>query len=124
MKTVWPPREEGGKSIQCLTKADRISTQSCLLLRTVQVVFLTITINIFPTPWPILSKRPNRTVRELMGRVRNVVLIKYIFGSGKPKGGRDFGWEGTWVKWGNRGVSLRATWRRGGRILSRKEGSK
>jgi hypothetical protein len=25
-------------------------------------------------------------VRELMGRVRNVVLIKRIFGSGKPKG--------------------------------------
>jgi hypothetical protein len=35
-------------------------------------------------------------VRELMGRVRNVVLIKCIFGSGKPKGGRDFGWEDTW----------------------------
>jgi hypothetical protein len=34
-------------------------------------------------------------VRELMGWVRNVVLIKCIFGSGKPKGGRDFGWEGT-----------------------------
>jgi hypothetical protein len=31
------------------------------------------------------------SVRELMGRVRNVVLIKCIFGSGKPKGGRDFG---------------------------------
>ncbi len=34
-------------------------------------------------------------VRELRGRVRNVVLIKCIFGSKKPKGGRDFGWEGT-----------------------------
>jgi hypothetical protein len=35
------------------------------------------------------------TVCELMGCVRNVVLIKCIFGSGKPRGGRDFGWEGT-----------------------------
>ncbi len=34
------------------------------------------------------------SVRELMGWVRNVALIKCIFGSGKPKGGRDFGWEG------------------------------
>ncbi len=34
------------------------------------------------------------TVRELMGWVRNIVLIKCIFGSGKPGGGRDFGWEG------------------------------
>jgi hypothetical protein len=39
-----------------------------------------------------------RSVRELMGWVRNVVLIKCIFGSGKPKGGRDFGWEGTWAR--------------------------
>jgi hypothetical protein len=33
-------------------------------------------------------------VSELMGWVRNVVLIKCIFGSGKPRGGQDFGWEG------------------------------
>jgi hypothetical protein len=37
-------------------------------------------------------------VCELMGWVRNVVLIKCIFGFGKPKGGRDFGWEGTWAR--------------------------
>ncbi len=37
-------------------------------------------------------------VRELVGWVRNVVLIECIFGSGKPKGGRDFGWEGTWAR--------------------------
>jgi hypothetical protein len=37
-------------------------------------------------------------VRELMGWVRNVALIKCIFGSRKPKGGRDFGWEGTWAR--------------------------
>ncbi len=64
------------------------------------------------------------SVHELMGWVHNVVLIKCIFGSGKPKGGRDFGWEGTWARWGYRGVSLLATWERGGRILSQKEGSK
>jgi hypothetical protein len=38
------------------------------------------------------------SVHELMGWVQNVVLIKCIFGSGKPKGGRDFGWEGTWAR--------------------------
>ncbi len=63
-------------------------------------------------------------VRELMGWVRNVVLIKCIFGSGKPKGGPGF-WVGGYMgQMGNRGVSLRATWERGGRILSQKEGSK
>jgi hypothetical protein len=40
----------------------------------------------------------------LVGWVRNVVLIKCIFGSGKPRGGRDFGWEGTRARLGNRGV--------------------
>jgi hypothetical protein len=39
-----------------------------------------------------------------MGWVRNVVLIKCIFGSGKPRGGRDSGWEGTRARRGNRGV--------------------
>ncbi len=34
-------------------------------------------------------------VCELMGRVRNVVLIECTLGLGKPKRGRDFGWEGT-----------------------------
>ncbi len=34
-------------------------------------------------------------VCELMGRVRNVVLIECTSGLGKPKRGRDFGWEGT-----------------------------
>ncbi len=35
------------------------------------------------------------TVCELMGRVRNVVLIECTLGPGKPKRGRDFGREGT-----------------------------
>ncbi len=51
------------------------------------------------SPWFIVAQKlcptGNMLVRELMGWVRNVVLIKCIFGSGKPKGGRDFGWEGT-----------------------------
>jgi hypothetical protein len=36
------------------------------------------------------------TVRELMGWVRNVVLIKCIFGTGKPKGGSGF-WMGGYM---------------------------
>ncbi len=36
-----------------------------------------------------------RVVRELVGRVRNVVLIKCILDFGKPKRGWNFGWEGT-----------------------------
>ncbi len=36
-------------------------------------------------------------VRELMGRVRNVVLIKCTSDLGKPKRGGDFGREGTWA---------------------------
>ncbi len=35
------------------------------------------------------------SVCELMGRVRNVVLIEYTLDLGKPKRGRDFGQEGT-----------------------------
>jgi hypothetical protein len=36
-------------------------------------------------------------VRELMGWVCNVVLIKCILDLGKPKKGWDFGREGTWA---------------------------
>ncbi len=36
------------------------------------------------------------SVRKLMGRVRNVVLIKCIFGSGIPKGGSGF-WVGGYM---------------------------
>jgi hypothetical protein len=45
-----------------------------------------------------------------------------IFGSGKTPGGRDFGRGATWAGEGNEGVSLRATWERGGRILSQQGG--
>ncbi len=37
------------------------------------------------------------TVRELICRVRNVVLIKCILDLGKPKRGWDSGREGTWA---------------------------
>ncbi len=43
-------------------------------------------------------------VRELMGRVRNVVLIKCTLDLGKPKKGWDFEREGTWD--GEKWVSL------------------
>ncbi len=48
-----------------------------------------------------LNLAPLRTtvviVRELMGRVRNVVLIKCTLDLGKPKRGWDFGREGAWA---------------------------
>ncbi len=43
----------------------------------------------------ICSESVTLTVCELMGRVRNVVLIECTLGLGKPKKGRDSGWEGT-----------------------------
>jgi hypothetical protein len=49
-------------------------------------------------------------VRDPEGWVCNVALIKIHVGSGKPKGGWDFGREGTRGQWGTKGVSLRATW--------------
>jgi hypothetical protein len=46
-----------------------------------------------------------------------------IFGSGKTPGGRDFRRGGArWAGEGNKGVSLRATRERGGRILSQQGG--
>ncbi len=57
-------------------------------------------------------------MRELVGRVRNVVLMNVYLDLGNP------GELGFWVggvyepSEGNGEVSLRATWERGGRILS------
>ncbi len=48
----------------------------------------------------------------------NGALIKCTLGLGKPKGGWNFGREGTGARWGTRGVSLQATWDWGGRFLS------
>jgi hypothetical protein len=62
------------------------------------------------------------TVCNLLDLVHNVILIEYIFGSGKPQG------SGFWARgahgyWENKGgVSLRATGSRGGRILTQQGG--
>jgi hypothetical protein len=42
-------------------------------------------------------------VREYEGWVRNVALIKYTLGPGKPKKGWNFGREGTGSQVGNKG---------------------
>ncbi len=53
-----------------------------------------------------------------MGRVRNVVLILILIGSGETQEGLGF-WAGGYMGRGrNGGVSLQATWDWGGRFLS------
>ncbi len=42
-------------------------------------------------------------MREYKGWVRNVALIKCTLGPGKPKGGWNFGREGTGGQMGNKG---------------------
>ncbi len=62
------------------------------------------------------------SVSELCGLGLQCRLNECVFGSGKPWG---VGILGRWVYEpgeGNRGVSLRATWERGGRILSQQGG--
>jgi hypothetical protein len=63
-------------------------------------------------------------VRDLLDMIHNVILIKCIFGSGKPRGGGILGKGSSWLLGEQRGVSLQATGSRGGRILTQKEGSK
>ncbi len=60
-------------------------------------------------------------VRELMGQVRNVVLMNVYLDLENP-GGSGFWVGGIWARWGNGEVSLRAAWERGGRILSQQGG--
>jgi hypothetical protein len=62
------------------------------------------------------------TVSEHLDRVHNVVLIKCIFGSGKPQGVGILGKGSTWAIGRTKGVSLRATGSRGGRNPSQQEG--
>jgi hypothetical protein len=59
---------------------------------------------------------PFVVVRELMGWVRNVVLIIVYLDLEKPRE------SGFWVGGYMGQVSLRATWERGGRILSQQGG--
>jgi hypothetical protein len=62
------------------------------------------------------------TVRELMGGIRNVVLMNVYLGLENP-GGSGFRVGGVYEPGeGNGEVSLRATWERGGRILSQQGG--
>jgi hypothetical protein len=64
------------------------------------------------------------TVSELCGLGSQCRPNECIFGSGKPWGVRISG-RGVYEPGeGNRGVSLRATWERGGRILSQQGGFK
>jgi hypothetical protein len=61
----------------------------------------------FQNPFQI---RSTISVLYTEGWVCDVALIEYTLGPGKPKGGWDFGREGTRGQWGTKGVSLRATW--------------
>jgi hypothetical protein len=61
-------------------------------------------------------------VRELVGRVRNVVLMN-VYLDLENSGGSGFWVGGVYEPGeGNGEVSLRATWERGGRILSQQGG--
>jgi hypothetical protein len=51
----------------------------------------------------MLLHREELLVREYKGWVRNVALIKRTLGPGKPKGGWNFGREGTGGQMGNKG---------------------
>ncbi len=61
-------------------------------------------------------------MRDLLDLVHNVILIKCIFRSGNP-GGSGFWVKGSsWATERTKGVSLRATGSRGGRILTQQGG--
>jgi hypothetical protein len=60
-------------------------------------------------------------VSEHMGWVRNVVLMNVYLDLENPRGS-GFRVGATWTKRGKWGVSLRATWEPGGRILSQQGG--
>ncbi len=64
----------------------------------------------------------SKIVSEHLGRVHNVILIKCIFRSGRPRGVGILDKGSTWVEWGEQRVSLQATGSRGGRILSQQGG--
>ncbi len=58
---------------------------------------------------------------DFVSQVRNVVLMNVYWGWETP-GGQDFGMRGISARGGKWEVSLRATWERGGRILSQQGG--
>ncbi len=61
-------------------------------------------------------------MRDLLDLVHNVILIECIFRSGNPRGSGFWVKGNRWVTEGTKGVSLRATGSRGGRILTRQGG--
>ncbi len=62
------------------------------------------------------------TVLDLVSQVRDVVLMSVYLDLGNPGGVGILGW-GLYEQWeGNGEFSLRATWERGGRILSQQGG--
>jgi hypothetical protein len=78
--------------------------------------------NIFATQY--YSSADMECVLYTEGWVCDVALIEYTLGSGEIQEGLGFWKEGTRGQWGTKGVSLRATWDRGGRFLSQLEGAK
>ncbi len=58
-------------------------------------------------------KLTNKTVPDLVSRNRDVVLVRRIFSSGKPRGGREFGMGREWEGDEKGEVSLRVTWGQG-----------
>jgi hypothetical protein len=62
------------------------------------------------------------TVRDLLNLVHNVILKECIFRSGNPRGSGFWVKGNRWATEGTKGVSLRATGSRGGRILTRQGG--
>ncbi len=61
-------------------------------------------------------------VRDLLDLVHSVFLIKCIFGSGNPVGSGFWVKGSSWATERTKGVSLRATGSRGGRILTQQGG--
>ncbi len=61
-------------------------------------------------------------MRDLLNVVHNVILIECIFGSGNPRGSGFWVKGSRWATEGTKGVSLRATGSRGGRILTQQGG--
>ena len=61
-------------------------------------------------------------VLDLVSQICDVVLVRRTFSSGKPQGVRILEWGVYEPGEGNGEVSLRATWERGGRILSQQGG--
>jgi hypothetical protein len=67
------------------------------------------------------NRQKEVSVLHLVSQVHDVILMNVYLDLGTP-GGRDFGIGGIWARGGKWEVSLRATWVRGGRILSQHGG--